>query len=174
VAAAFNLLESENPMTRCLTRTKLAVAVWLLAISAAISSTPSSATPADEVLAAMDRWAETYASATSPEPMLALYTPDAVFWGTSARAPFVGPAAFAPYFKLQFDNYTDRKVTFVHPEIRIYGDGAFATSTGTYQFDVTLPGGQRAEVENRYSFALVKVDGNWLIAQHHSSAMPQP
>jgi uncharacterized protein (TIGR02246 family) len=140
----------------------------------AILTAAAVAAPEDEVLAAMDKWAETYATATGPEPMLALYTPDAVFWGTSAREPFVGPQAFAPYFKLQFDNYTDRKVVFHNPQIRIYGDGMFATSTGTYEFNVTLANKQQAQVENRYSFALVKVNGQWLIAQHHSSALPPP
>ncbi len=153
---------------------RLVSVACLLTAFLAVSIVPVAAAPQDEVLAAMDKWAETYASATGPEPMLALYTPDAVFWGTNAREPFVGPAAFAPYFKLQFDNYTNRKVVFHNPQIRVYGDGMFATSTGTYEFNVTLPNGQPVRVENRYSFALVKVGGRWLIAQHHSSAMPPP
>ena len=161
-------------MTRSWIGVRLVGLVCVVASLLVIPRFALAQSPEDEVLAAMNTWAATYASATDPAPMLALYTPDAVFWGTSAREPFVGPDSFAPYFKLQFDNYTDRKVSFHNPQIRVYGGGMFATSTGTYEFNVTLPTKQRVQVENRYSFALVKVDGRWLIAQHHSSAMPQP
>jgi uncharacterized protein (TIGR02246 family) len=157
-------------MTNLWTRTARAcaalVAVSIMASSAALAA------PEDDVLAAMNTWAETYATATSADPMLALYTPDAVFWGTGGRQPFVGPGDFAPYFANQFSNATDRMVTFHNPEIRVYGDGMFATSTGTYEFNVTLLNGQNVNVEHRYSFALVNEGGQWLIAQHHSSAMP--
>ncbi len=146
------------------------VAVLLLALPLANAS----AADADDVLVAMEHWAATYASSgpTGAE-MLPLYTPDAVFWGTGGRTLFVGAPAFQPYFAMQFSNFRDRSVTFHDPKIRVYGDGAFATSTGTYEFNVTAQNGQHLNVTHRYSFALVKVDGLWLIAQQHSSAMPQ-
>ena len=165
-------METEVKMTsRNATQTTLR-AMMTLGLLAALAAT-ARATPEDDVLAAMNQWAATYASATTAEPMVALYTPDAVFWGTSGREPFRGPDEFGPYFAAQFDQFSGRTVVFHDPQIRTYG-GIFATSTGTYEFDVGLAGGERLQAELRYSFALVNVDGRWLIAQHHSSSMPPP
>ena len=104
--------------------------------------------------------------------MVALYAKDAVFWGTAFRQPFVGSENFAPYFATQFDNYPVRsKVIFHDPVIRIYG-GSFATSTGTYEFNVKTKAGQAVSQVLRFSFAYVKAGDQWLIVQQHSSQMP--
>ena len=159
-------------MTHWWNRARKTGRAMMLAGLLATLTNAAHAAPEDDVLAAMNEWAATYGSAADATPMVALYAPDAVFWGTGGRQPFFGPQEFAPYFAAQFGNFTDRSVVFHDPQVRIYGEGAFATSTGTYEFAVTLPDGERLQVEHRYSFALVSVDGRWLIAQHHSSAMP--
>ncbi len=131
------------------------------------------AAPEDEVRAAMDRWAATYASATNASAMVALYAKDAVFWGTGSRQPFVGSDSFAPYFTAQFTSYPVRsKVVFHDPLIRIYGGGNFATSTGTYEFNVKTPSGQAVSQVLRFSFAFLKGGDQWLIVQQHSSQIP--
>ena len=159
-------------MTRKLSlRIGMALLLPLLALLAA--ATPSRAQNEDEILAAMQRWSATYGTATSAADMVALYHPDAVFWGTGGQEPMVGPAEFAPYFQGQFDAYTARQVTFVDPVIRIIGPDV-ATSTGLYRFNVTTAAGQPVEALLRYSFAFVRgADGGWLIIQHHSSQLPQ-
>jgi hypothetical protein len=131
-------------------------------------------TAEDEVLAALDRWSEVYSTATDAAEMQALYAPDAVFWGTGSRTPMVGADTFGPYFQAQFDNYTNRAHAYLDPVIRVYGDGAFATATGLYRFNVTpLAGGAPVEVIYRFSLAFIHTDDGWLIVQHHSSQLPQ-
>jgi hypothetical protein len=59
----------------------------------------------------------------------------------------------------------------VDPVIRAYG-GDTAINTGSYVFTYKMDG-QMVQLPARYSFTLVKTDGKWLIADHHSSAMPK-
>ena len=73
------------------------LAIIALALSAA---TAVLAQTEDEILAAMARWSEVYATATDAAEMLELYHSDAAFWGTGARFPMVGAAEFAPVRRL--------------------------------------------------------------------------
>ena len=137
------------------------------------SATAVLAQTEDEILAAMARWSEVYATATDAAEMLDLYHSDAAFWGTGARVPMVGAAEFAPYFQSQFDGFTNRAHAFVEPVIRFYHDGRVATSTGLYRFNVTpVAGGPPIEVLYRFSFSYVLTDRGWLIIQQHSSQLP--
>jgi uncharacterized protein (TIGR02246 family) len=129
--------------------------------------------PTVEIVALMDKWAAFYMTSLSPDGIVSLYADDAVFWGTASQVPFIGAATFGPYFQTQFTNFSKRRVTFHDPVIRVYGGGQFATNIGTYEFDVEPASGQRLQVRHRYSFAYVRQQGNWRIAQQHSSAMPR-
>jgi hypothetical protein len=62
-------------------------------------------------------------------------------------------------------------VTFEDPYIRVYGDTA--VNTGYYTFSYEKDGAAQT-LPARYSFTLVKRDGDWQIVDHHSSAMPPP
>ncbi len=48
-----------------------------------------------------------------------------------------------------------------------------AIDAGTYRFALTKEG-RSSTVDARYTFVYEKVDGRWLIVNHHSSAMPEP
>src|SRR5690606_18480637 len=122
------------------------------------------------VAAVLEAWAQTYGSATASEAMLELYDPDAVFWGTGGREPFVGAQQIAPYFDQQFSNFSQRRVSFLDPIIRIYDDAAAVT--GRYRFEVQTPDGQALDVTHRFSFTLISQEGEWIIVQQHSSQMP--
>lgn len=127
----------------------------------------------DEIRAAMARWSEVYSTATDAAEMLALYHPDATFWGTGARLPMASIEEIGPYFQNQFDNFTDRAHAFVDPVIRFYSEGAVATSTGLYRFNVSpTAGGAPIEVLYRYSFSYVLTNEGWLVIQQHSSQLP--
>ena len=63
------------------------------------------------------------------------------------------------------------KVTFGEQLIRVYGDTA--VNTGYYTFSYVKDGEART-LPARYSFTFVKDGGNWMIVDHHSSAMPAP
>ncbi len=137
-------------------------------VGAARAQSPAEA----EITALMARWSDTYATGT-PADMLALYTADAVFWGTGRREPMADQAEIEAYFASQFNNFSARLPVELHdPIVRIYGDGEFATNTGTYTFRVTTLQGQPVEQTHRYSFAYARFDGEWRIAHQHSSAIP--
>jgi len=145
--------------------------VLLLALlfSAAV---PALAEDETEVRALLERWAASYSAAdATPEGMLAHYDADSVFWGTGGQTPFVGAAQIGPYFGQQFSNFPQRRVSFIDPLIRIYGDTA--TATGLYRFEVRTRGGDALDVTHRFSFALSKTDSGWRLVHQHSSAMPR-
>lgn len=48
-----------------------------------------------------------------------------------------------------------------------------AVDTGVYTFTLTEADGSKRQVQARYTFLYQKVDGEWRILNHHSSAMPQ-
>lgn len=54
--------------------------------------------------------------------------------------------------------------------IRINGDTAI--NAGIYTFNIRKDG-EPAQVQARYTFVYEHIDGDWLIVNHHSSAMPE-
>ena len=125
----------------------------------------------EEISALLGRWAATYGSAESPDEMLSLYAPDAVFFGTGGQTPFLGAHEFGPYFGQQFSNFSVRKVSFIDPVIRTYD--STATATGLYHFEVTTKAGDAIDAVLRFSFALHRGEDGWIIVQHHSSQIPR-
>jgi hypothetical protein len=63
------------------------------------------------------------------------------------------------------------KVTFGEQLIRVYG--STAVNTGYYTFSY-IKDGETKTLPARYSFTFVKEGENWMIVDHHSSAMPSP
>src|SRR5712664_2825078 len=63
------------------------------------------------------------------------------------------------------------KVAFGDQLIRVYG--GTAVNTGYYTFSYVRDG-ETKSLPARYSFTYVKSGENWLIVDHHSSAMPPP
>jgi uncharacterized protein (TIGR02246 family) len=145
----------------------------LVALLLGFAALPAAAQDdAQEIRALLDTWAASYSSPTATaEGMLKLYAADAVFWGTGAQTPFVGAEQIAPYFTRQFTTFPERKVSFIDPVIRSYGDTG--TATGLYRFEVTTTAGEHIDVTHRFSFALHRGEGGWLFVQQHSSQMPQ-
>ena len=150
----------------------VSVLVLVGAASAQDAADPERGDAELAVLQALDRWSSTYGSATTAAEMLALYAPDAVFWGTGAREPFVGADEIGPYFTRQFENFPERSVAFVDPVVHIYGAGDVATVTGLYRFEVIDRAGSALEALYRFSFALLQMDEEWQIIHQHSSQLP--
>lgn len=119
------------------------------------------------IVEAMKAWAREF-SATNTNNIIALYSPDASLWGTFSSVIRASPESIADYFDKIF-MFTNRKVTFKDINIRFYGDTAI--SAGLYTFSLKNAG-QKLVVPARYSFIYVKQNGRWLIAEHHSSVMP--
>ena len=79
-----------------------------------------------------------------------------------------------------FDMFVKKRPCGVFKEINVQNFGTdYAVADGTYVFtllnedDTTSIIGTSQLVPARFTFVLRKVDGNWLIASHHSSANPE-
>ena len=93
-----------------------------------------------------------------------------LLWGTISSTIRSDPAAIRDYFVNAYEKLPGLTVEFKDPLVRVYDD--VALNSGYYTFTYEKDGEEQV-LPARYSFALVKRDGDWLIADHHSSAMPQ-
>jgi uncharacterized protein (TIGR02246 family) len=127
----------------------------------------------DDVAAAMNAWRDSLAKGTTEDPgeILALYAEDGVLWGTISSTRRDDPAAIRDYFVNAYKALPNLTVIFENPYIRVFGDTAVNTGYYTFAFEKD---GAAQTLPARYSFTLVKRDGDWQIVDHHSSAMPQP
>jgi uncharacterized protein (TIGR02246 family) len=125
----------------------------------------------EDVAAAMAQWQERLAAASPEDPseVVALYAEDAVLWGTISTERRDTPAAITDYFVNALNKLPELSVTFDDPHIRVYGDTAINTGSYTFSYEKD---GKTATLPARYSFTYVKRDGDWMIVDHHSSAMP--
>ena len=114
------------------------------------------------------KWAETLGQ-NDPDRIILLYATDGVLWGTLSPTVRADRAALRDYFVTAFKVLPGLKVTFGEQLIRVYGNTA--VNTGYYTFSFTRDG-ETKTLPARYSFTFVKVGENWMIVDHHSSAMP--
>lgn len=124
----------------------------------------------EDVAAAAAKWADAF-SAETPDRILALYDHDAVLWGTLSPKRRDNPEAIRDYMVNAFKALPGHKVVFGDQLIRVYGDTAI--NTGYYTFSYNKDG-ESQSLPARYSFVYVKRNGQWMIVDHHSSAMPAP
>jgi uncharacterized protein (TIGR02246 family) len=127
-----------------------------------------------DVTAAMNAWKDNLAAACSgggAAKILPLYAEDGVLWGTISSTIRDDRAELEDYFVTACTRLPKLTVEFKEALIRIYG-GDTAINSGSYTFSYEKDG-RPTQLPARYSFTLVKRDGKWLIADHHSSAMPK-
>ena len=124
--------------------------------------------PQEDVAAAGAAWAATVAE-NNPDKVVALYAKDGVLWGTLSPTVRSDPAGVRAYFVTAFAALPKLKVSFGEQLVRVYGNTA--VNTGYYTFSY-VKDGESKTLPARYSFTYVKDGDNWLIADHHSSAMP--
>lgn len=143
--------------------------VWLIASAFAVAAC-SSVEPdtAANVEAGIQAWADAYNS-HEPDAVAARYHPEAVFWGTVSPTLRATPAEIRDYFS-SLSNRPDAQVEIGEHRTRLFGELALAA--GFYTFtDIT--DGEPVTRPARFSFALRLTDGEWLLAQHHSSRIPE-
>ena len=126
--------------------------------------------PKEDVAAATAKWGAALGQ-NDPDKVLPFYAKDAVLWGTISPTVRADPAALREYFVNAFKALPGLKVSFGEQLIRIYGDTA--VNTGYYTFSFVRDGETRS-LPARYSFTYVKMGNDWMIVDHHSSAMPKP
>jgi uncharacterized protein (TIGR02246 family) len=141
----------------------------VLVMFALIVAPAVSAAPADEASAVIDRWAATF-SANDVESLLKLYADDAIFLGTVSPIIATDPAAIRSYFASL--PRSGNSVVIGDRRLVVLGDNA-VLAAGFYDFTIMRDGNPVASPA-RFTFVLVKRDGQWLIRHHHSSARPRP
>lgn len=124
--------------------------------------------PQDDVAVATQKWATVFAQ-NNPETITALYAKDGVLWGTLSPTIRSDPGTIRAYFTSAFTALPNVKVTFGDQLIRVYGNTA--VNSGTYTFSFTKDG-ETKSIPARYSLTFAKDGDDWLIVDHHSSAMP--
>jgi uncharacterized protein (TIGR02246 family) len=124
--------------------------------------------PKEDVAAATARWGQVLEQ-QDPDKITSLYAKDGVLWGTLSPTLRSGPDAIRAYFVSAFGSLPQIKVAFGDQLIRVYGNTAI--NTGSYTIFYTTDGVVKS-IPARYSFTYVKEGDEWLIADHHSSAMP--
>jgi len=143
----------------------------LLAIGVAgCQSTPAPETARAEAAQAAQNWAAAFNSCDSTNAST-LYDREAVLWGTVAPVIITSPAGVQQYFERVCSSNPKPRVVFEEQHVRVYGDTA--VNSGAYTFTV-FPVGQPVQFPARYSFTYRRKDGQWLIVDHHSSALPSP
>ena len=143
--------------------------IFTLVASLALAAT-AWAGDKEDVAAAAARWAQAFAAAT-PDQIVAFYDREAVLWGTLSPQRRDNPDAIRDYMVNAFKALPDHKVSFGDQLIRVYGNTAI--NTGYYTFSYTKDGESKS-LPARYSFVYLKRNGQWMIVDHHSSAMPVP
>ena len=144
--------------------------LFVLGCSLLLTRSVALASPKEDVAAATTKWAQTLAQ-NDPDKIVLLYATDGVLWGTLSPTVRSDRAALRDYFVTAFKLLPSLEVTFGEQLIRLYGNTA--VNTGYYTFSY-VKDGENKTLPARYSFTFVKQGGNWMIVDHHSSAMPTP
>lgn len=154
------------------TRFKRALLGTSLAVLLIATASSAIAGAMEDVTAAMNAWRDNLKVSTAADPskIVSLYAKDAVLWGTISPTIRATPALINDYFVNALTKLPKLTVVFKDPLIRVYGD--VALNSGDYTFTYEKDG-QMVNLPARYSFALVKRDGKWLIVDHHSSGTPK-
>jgi uncharacterized protein (TIGR02246 family) len=129
---------------------------------------PALADEREDAYASIERWSEAFNSG-DVEQIIRMYTNDALVFGTLSPGMTSNPDDLRAYFKaaaaskLQVSLGDHSAVTLADDAVAIAGFYDFSTPAG----------GQSVVVPARFSFVMVKKDGIWKIAHHHSSVRPK-
>ena len=132
------------------------------------TASPTSVPAQDSVAAASAKWTAVFVD-DNPDAILALYDDEAILWGTLSPVIAVGKPALRGYFERAFKVLPQHKVTFTEQKIRVFGDTAVNSGYYTFSF---VRDGEAKTLPARYSFVYRKRGNDWVIVDHHSSAMP--
>jgi len=148
----------------------LASVLILAAAAAGCSTVPSTDSARSAVSSAVQAWASAF-NTCDANRIAALYSGEAVLWGTVATTLIANPVGIHQYFERACSSKPPPSVTIGDQNVRVYGDTA--NSSGTYAFSFG-PEDKRRTVQARFSFTFHLSDGQWLIVDHHSSLVPAP
>lgn len=130
------------------------------------SSTVEATTTDAQVRALFTGWNEALATLDA-EQVADRYAPDGVLLPTVSNQVRTDRAGIVDYFEHFLENKPQGTILSSH--VKLLNPNA-AIDTGTYRFSLN---GGASTVEARYTFVYERIDGEWLIVNHHSSAMPE-
>ena len=136
---------------------------------ALIVSLPAIAGPREDAYLAVEHFADAFNSG-DVEKIVAFYTPDALFMGTVSPILATKPDELRTYFAAT--SAAKAKVKLGESSAIVLWDSA-VTFAGFYEFSRPQDGGVLV-IPARFTLVMVKRDGVWKIAHHHSSARPKP
>ena len=151
------------------TLSALSIVTLALGLSTAASAqtqTGATCAPANEkqIAALFDRWNDSLRTLDA-DKVVANYASDGVLLPTVSNEPRTNPAEIRDYFvkflKSEPQGKIDRRIIKIGCNL--------AQDVGTYTFK--FMDGQT--VNARYTYVYEWENGQWLIAHHHSSAMPE-
>lgn len=96
------------------------------------------------------------------------YSSDAMLLPTVSDEPRTDYEGIKSYFDKFLENKPQGIIT--SGKVKIGECGTYCTDTGIYEFTMRASG---AKVKARYSYVYTYEDGQWKIAHHHSSMMPE-
>jgi uncharacterized protein (TIGR02246 family) len=122
-----------------------------------------------DAYASVERWSEAFNSG-DVEQIVGLYTSDALVLGTLSPDLTSTPEDLRAYFQTAAAAKLRVKLGD-HSAVAISPDAV--AIAGFYDFLRPGPDGQPVVVPARFSFVIVKKDGLWRVAHHHSSLRPK-
>ena len=129
---------------------------------------PALADEREDAYASIERWSEAFNSG-DVEQIVRMYTNDALVLGTLSPGMTTKSDDLRAYFKA---------AAAAKLQVRLGDHSAVALAedavviAGFYDFSAPA-GGHPVVVPARFSFVMVKKDGIWKIAHHHSSVRPK-
>ena len=146
-------------------RMKLSQPAWLFLVALILMSPAAAvAGPAEEANAVVNRFSAAYTS-NDPEAVVKLYTSDAILLGTVSPVISIGTEAIRKYFSMIKDSGNKNDIQERHTIV--LGDNAVVV-TGYYEF-TRMKEGKPVPGPSRFTMLIIKSDGEWRIAHHHSS-----
>jgi uncharacterized protein (TIGR02246 family) len=146
----------------------LRAGMMLTALLAALAAAPPiQADDKTDVEAATGRWIAAFNRKSSTD-IVALYAADAVFFGTSSPVLRDKPELVREYFR-NLPSLGDFVITLEEHRVQVFGK--VAINTGFYT-RTAMQDGKPVRSPARFTFVYEKRGGQWLIVNHHSSALP--
>jgi len=161
-----------KPMLRSL-RPWLACAALLCACKSApgsaVSGSPVSGSPASDAEQVIQRWATAFGE-SNVDAIVALYAPDASFFGTGSQALVTTPEQVRRYFEVGLNRDRPRGAELLEHSVQVVSDDVVIV-TGKDRVRGTKDGSVY-HAEGRVTFVLRKQASAWQIVHFHRSALP--
>jgi uncharacterized protein (TIGR02246 family) len=122
----------------------------------------------NEILALFEEWNNALLSGDASQ-VAVLYSPGAVLLPTVSNKVRHNQDEIRDYFEHFLQKKPSGKI--IEHNIRLFED--IAINSGIYHFSLNPNNDESSIVKARYTFVYRKMEGKWLIIEHHSSAFPE-